>query len=161
MSQPVRRGHKTLVSRKHRSRTSISRSSRKNHPKYGTSKLEVRFMREFLDKLGVEYKYQYEMRPIGRFLDFYIPSSRIAIEVDGDYWHGKGLLHEEKNPTQKHNERVDKQKNHWCAINGIRLLRIWEDDINNHPEKVMKFLKMQFRSGRDEAERLEKKNMRH
>lgn len=60
----------------------------KNKPKfkYGTSKLEKDFANNFLSKLGVKYEYQYEAKDIGRFYDFYLPDSRVLIEIDGDYW---------------------------------------------------------------------------
>ncbi len=149
MSQPVRNGinaPKKKTARKKLSRSeiikkNIERGKNRKHPKYGTSKLEERFAKNFLDKLGVEYEYQFEAKDIKRFYDFYIPSGRILLEVDGIYYHGKGLLHEEKNKMQKHNEYVDKIKNEWAREHGYRLYRIWEDDINECPEKVMKFLR--------------------
>ena len=39
---------------------------------YGTSKLEEQFARDFLDKLEVPYKWQFEAKDIGRFFDFRI-----------------------------------------------------------------------------------------
>lgn len=133
----------------------------KKHPEYGTSKLEERFAKNFLDRLGVKYVYQYKMGTIGRYLDFMIPEYRLAIEVDGTYWHSKGLVYEEMTPTQKKNKHVDEQKNHWCLINGIKLLRIWEDDINKHPEAVMKRLKYELGIARDETEKRNNFNKRH
>lgn len=56
------------------------------HPQYGTSKLEEDFAHNFLDKLGVNYKYQFEAKDIGRFFDFYLQDENLIIEVDGDYW---------------------------------------------------------------------------
>lgn len=56
------------------------------HPQYGTSKLEEDFARDFLDKLGVKYVYQFEAKDIKRFFDFYIKEENLLIEVDGDYW---------------------------------------------------------------------------
>jgi hypothetical protein len=41
--------------------------SKKPHPKYGTSKLEEKFAKEFLDKLGVKYETQFEAKDIKRF----------------------------------------------------------------------------------------------
>ena len=46
--------------------------SKKPHPKYGTSKLEKKFAKEFLDKLGIEYEEQFEAKDIKRFFDFKI-----------------------------------------------------------------------------------------
>ena len=120
------------------------RERREKQPEYGTSNLEVRFMHNFLDKLGLKYIYQYLMGSTKRYLDFYLIEHRVAIEVDGDYYHAYGLLEEQMNKMQKKNRRVDQYKDRWCLINGIKLIRIWEHDINDHPEKVMKMLKKEF-----------------
>lgn len=62
------------------------KKKKNNHPKFGTSKLEKYFAEEFLDKLGVEYIWQYEAKDIGRFYDFFIVRANLIIEVDGGYW---------------------------------------------------------------------------
>lgn len=54
--------------------------------------------------------------------------------------HGKDLVYENKTPTQKRNARVDKIKDKWAVSHGIPLIRIWEYDINNNPQKVLKLL---------------------
>ena len=131
------------------------------HAEYGTSKLEERFAKNILDKLGVKYVYQYKMESIGRYLDYFLPEYRVAIEIDGCYWHSKGLVYEEMNPTQKHNKHVDEQKNHWCKINGIPLIRIWEDDINKHTENIIKFLKEKLNLYKKEKEINDEKKKRH
>ena len=118
-------------------------SNKPNHPKYGTSKLEEIFAHEFLDVLGVEYQYQFEAKDIGRFFDFYLPKSNLIIEVDGDYYHSNPKFYKENelNPMQKHNKRVDEQKNKWALLHGIPILRIWENDIRKDKEKVFKILR--------------------
>lgn len=121
----------------------------RKHPKYGTSKLEKRFATEYLDKIGVEYVYQYEAKSIGRFFDFMIlgnekhPTKRFLIEIQGSYWHGDKRIYEEKdlNNIQKKNIRVDEKKKKWCQMNGIPLIYIWEKDINSDPEGVISYLR--------------------
>ena len=119
----------------------------KKHPEYGTSKLEERFAKEFLDKIGFKYIYQFKMKSIRRYIDFLIvdnlehPSIMIAIEIDGTYYHSYGLTYEQMNPMQKRNKRVDEIKNEWCARNGVPLIRIWENEINDRPNEVLKMLK--------------------
>lgn len=56
-------------------------NKKKKHPQYGTSKLEEDFAKEFLDKLGVKYVYQFEAKDIGRFYDFRIKDGPI-IEIN-------------------------------------------------------------------------------
>lgn len=115
---------------------------KRQHPQYGTSKLEVKFKEEFLDKLGVEYIYQFEAKDIGRFFDFYLPNQNLIIEVDGQYHHADPLIYkpEDLNPMQKRNKRVDALKDKWCLLHGIPIMRIWENDINKNPTEVMKRL---------------------
>lgn len=117
-------------------------SYKRHHPKYGTSKLEEDFAREFLEKLGVKYIYQFKAEDIGRFYDFKIVDGPI-IEIQGSYWHGDPRLYEEKelNKTQKKNIRVDEYKQKWALSHGIPIYYIWEKDIKENPTKVMNLLK--------------------
>ena len=110
--------------------------------KYGTSKLELDFARDFLDKLDVKYIYQYEAKDIGRFFDFAVTSYNdvnfimeekdgitcikqegqnvpisFLIEIDGSWYHSDPRV-------------VNERKL------GMPLLRVWEYDIRNNPKKV-------------------------
>ena len=136
---------------------------RGSKPKYGTSKLESDFAREFLDKIGVKYIYQYEAKDIGRFFDFAVTAYNninfimeekdgiecvkqegqnfpvsFLIEVDGGFYHSDPRVVNERklNPMQKHNKIVDFIKDRWSGLHGLPLLRIWEYDIRNNPKKV-------------------------
>lgn len=139
VSQPSRIKNNKPTKKKSPTVGSVKKWKRTHKQQYGTSKLEEYFAKEFLDRLGVEYIYQFEAKDIGRFYDFYLPNSRILIEVDGDYYHSNPEKYskDELNAMQKHNQRVDEYKNKWALMRGIPLLRIWENDIRNNPEKVM------------------------
>lgn len=146
MTQPVKNGFnlskktkKKETTRKNRTRQ--IREKFKGDKEYGTSKLEEKFAKEFLDKLGVEYIYQYKAESIGRYYDFKLKNYQVYIEVDGDWYHSRGLVYEDMNPMQKRNHRVDKIKTDYCSRNGYLLIRIWEHDINKNPNLVMKCLK--------------------
>jgi very-short-patch-repair endonuclease len=128
---------------------------KRKHPKFGTSKLEKDFAKNILDKLGIEYEWQFEAKEIKRFYDFYIPNSRILIEVDGDYYHSYDLVREDMSPMQKKNQRVDNIKNKWAALHGIPLIRIWEHDIRKSPAKVMKMLKEKINYRNEEISKKE------
>ena len=140
IEQPKKKKAKKKPTRSEIIKKTIERSKKKKQ-EYGTSKLEEKFAKEFLDKLGVIYEYQYYAKEIKRYYDFYLPEQRVLIEVDGDFYHGYGKVFEEKNPMQKKNQRVDEIKNKWAAMHSIPLIRFWEHDINKHPAKVMKELK--------------------
>ena len=173
MKQPVKKGTPTVKKAvakrvkpkdsrlpKPPKKTPVPRSKRP-HPEYGTSKLEERFARNFLDKLGIKYVYQYKAVSIGRYFDFYLPDANLLLEVDGDYFHGYGLLHEQKNKMQKHAEWVDQQKDMWALAHSIPLIRIWEHDINNNPSAVMKLLTEKVGKYREKYEKELEKKKRH
>ena len=135
--------------------------SKKPHPKYGTSKLEKKFAKEILEKLGIKYEEQFEAKDISRYFDFFLPEYGILIECDGDYYHSYGKVYEEMSPMQKRNARVDEIKNAWAGTHGIPLIRIWEHDINNNPEKVKQMLVERLDIRTKEIEIKENKKKRH
>ena len=132
----------------------------------GTSKLEERFAKEFLDKLDIKYIYQFEVKEIGRFYDFALfppGGGIILLEIDGSYYHSDPRLvkEEDMNPMQKRNKRVDEYKNKWALSHGIPIIRIWEKDINESPSKVFDALKKKLYIENDKKLLTEKKNKRH
>jgi len=133
------------------------------HPKFGTSKLEEDFARDFLDKLKVRYVYQFEAKDIGRFYDFYLPDVNLIIEIDGSYFHSDPRLVKEENmnPMQKRNKRVDEYKDRWALIHGIPLIRFWEKDIRENPKMIMDELKKRLYLETEKKSLTEKKNKRH
>lgn len=154
MAQPIRKGvkavgKKTTIRRKKRDKPISSRKFTKKKEmffvkdgvKIGTSKLEEKFAREFLDKLRVKYVRQWPMGKTGRFCDFAIEGHNILIEVDGDYYHGYGLLYEKMDAIQKHNNAVDRYKNQWALEHNFKMVRFWEHEIRKEPSKVMAKLK--------------------
>lgn len=172
MAQPIKKGgtyqkprSKTVKKKKKLTREEIIKRnierSKKPHPKYGTSKLEKKFAREFLDKLGVRYEEQFEAKDIKRFYDFYLSEYRVLIEIDGDYFHGYGKVHEEKSPMQKRNERVDRIKDEWAISHGYPLIRIWEHDINENPQKVLDMLRQRLGVEEEKLIIKENKKKRH
>lgn len=160
--QPTRNNKKsvTVTKKTTKPRKRHKRIRQKNHPEYGTSKLEDKFAKEFLDKLGVEYERQYHAKDIKRYYDFRV-NSLILIELDGDYYHSYGLVYEDMNPMQRHNAWVDKIKNEWAVEHGFLLVRIWEHDVNNNPNKVMEYLKDIIGINDKKMQILENKKKRH
>jgi hypothetical protein len=144
MKQPIKK--RTSITIKNKSKKSTAQKVKPakravHHPKYGTSKLEEDIARDFLDKLGVKYVYQFET-DIGRWFDFKIINGPI-IEIQGSYWHGDSRIYEEKdlNKIQKKNIQVDAYKQKWALSHGIPIYYIWEKDMKESPDKVMAFLK--------------------
>lgn len=157
MKQATRR--KTTDNRK------SPRSRLKPKKKFGTSKLEQDFAKDFLDKLGVDYVWQFEAKEIGRYFDYAVieNGSIILLEIDGGYWHSDPrVVNEDKlTPTQKHNKRVDEYKNKWALEHGFPIIRIWELDIRNNPKKVMKMLRERLNIETNKRNKIIEKNKRH
>lgn len=152
---------------------------KRKHSEFGTSQLEKDFARDFLDKLGLKYVYQYKADDIGRYFDFAIAADNdypyemvltegvnsikqgglfnpsFIIEVDGDYHHANPdeYKDEDLNPMQKHNKRVDSQKDYWCGMHCIPLLRIWEHDIRKNQKKVFEEIGKYSAEARKKLER--------
>lgn len=190
MKQPTKGNGKIKKKRKSPSYKKTNPFKKKNitMQKYGTSKLEVDFAKDFLDKLGLVYIYQYEVKEIGRFFDFaitsfvekdYIMENKdgikcvkqegqyfpvdMLIEVDGDYFHSNPKFYkkEDLTPMQKHNKFVDGLKDRWAGLQCIPLIRIWENDIRNNPQKVMDELLKYVTIGKKKRIVLENKKKPH
>lgn len=73
MKQPIKKNIKNKLTKKN------------NSSELDGSKLEAFFREKVLDKLGVVYIQQFEIKSIGRFYDFYLPEHNLLIECDGDY----------------------------------------------------------------------------
>lgn len=176
MRQVIKKSKTSIIKNNSKKRTTPKAKTARgavrhpHHQKYGTSKLEEDFARDFLDKLGVKYIYQFEAKDIGRFYDFAIilndemaTGNMILIEIDGSYFHSDPRVVDENklNPMQKHNKRVDEHKNKWALAHGIPIMRIWEKDIREAPDKVMKELKERLYIEDKKVILTEKKNKRH
>lgn len=79
------------------------------------SSIEV-MIEEGLIETGVDFVAQKKM---AHFLcDFYIPSAKLVVECDGDYWHAKPDVAER-----------DARKDAWLISHGQRVIRLSETDI--------------------------------
>lgn len=89
-------------------------------------------IKDGLDSLGLEYELQYTgISPW--VIDFAFPSYKLAIEVDGKYWHSLENIKEK-----------DKRKNKALKQRGWSVLHFGEDEINQSPsaciDKIIQFL---------------------
>lgn len=87
---------------------------------------EVQFA-ELLDSLDIEYEWQWEIDY--KFFDFYIPSKNLLVEIDGTYWHGRGISDENLTEIQRVVRNNDNRKNDIAEKHGYTLIRLWEDEI--------------------------------
>ncbi|PIR46657.1 MAG: hypothetical protein COV07_03245 [Candidatus Vogelbacteria bacterium CG10_big_fil_rev_8_21_14_0_10_45_14] len=74
--------------------------------------------------LGVKFRRQHS---VGRYvLDFYCPKLKLAVELDGSQ-------HAEQ-------ERKDEERTAYLSINGIKVLRFWNNEVNTNIEGVMEMI---------------------
>ena len=68
----------------------------------------------------------------------YVPSRRLLIEVNGDYWHGNPLKYDRKdlNRLQLRNYKRDKRKLALALNHGYNVIYIWENDLNHRSRTV-------------------------
>lgn len=169
-------------------RKKVSTHKKRKHHDYGTSKLEIYFAKEYLDKMGLKYIYQFEAKDMKRFFDFAIMSNYkkdyvmetkdgvksvkqdgqlpfidLLIEVDGGYYHSDPrVVNEDKlSPMQKHNKFVDKLKDTWAGMHCIPLLRFWEIDIKQNSKFIKEEIKKYVKDCSKKRQIKENKNKPH
>lgn len=93
------------------------------------SSLEL-IVRGWLDNVGIEYLTNVRDVIYPKELDIYIPSKKVAIEINGIYWHS-----DKEKPKDYHMNKFKE-----CRKQGIQLIQIWEDWMVHNPEIVRSFL---------------------
>jgi DNA mismatch endonuclease (patch repair protein) len=103
-----------------------------------------RFVRSIIESLGASPEYHVGDLP-GR-PDFVFRARRIAVFVDGDFWHGwrfpvwKNKLSEKWERKIAANRRRDVLNHARLRRSGWMVLRIWEHQLDTDPEGVRKRL---------------------
>ena len=75
---------------------------------------------EQLDCIGIHYVQQKELMYGKFYADFYIPSLKLVIECNGDYWH-----------SLPHRIQRDKDLKKYVERSGHKIIFIWEHEIND------------------------------
>lgn len=88
------------------------------------SSLEM-LVKDILEKIGLEYVYQFRPAGLSRVYDFLIIDRRILIEVDGWYWH------ESEDAIVRGVPIKDAEKDKWALSHGYNMLRICENDVKD------------------------------
>jgi G:T-mismatch repair DNA endonuclease (very short patch repair protein)/Mor family transcriptional regulator len=91
-----------------------------------------RTVRQFLESYNIEYvSYDRQMiKP--KELDFYLPKYKLAIELCGLYWHSTKINKNKLHIREKHDQ---------CKKAGIRLITIFEDELEYKFDIVLNRLK--------------------
>jgi very-short-patch-repair endonuclease len=91
---------------------------------------------------NIKYKFQYVIKcNNGKFkmYDFYLKNYNLLIEVDGTYWHSKGIKDRDiKNKNLLNIRKNDKIKTKLAKEKGFKLIRVWEDEIEKFERKIKK-----------------------
>lgn len=102
-------------------------------PKEDT-KIEVK-IQGFLEELGIEYIKHYYVKEIKEKYrcDIFIPSSKLVLEMDGDFWHGNPYIYSKKQLSEKQKDQKirDKLRTDQMIQKGFKVIRLWEKDIKN------------------------------
>ena len=83
------------------------------------SKPEIKVAKQ-LNEIGIRFIQQKEILNGKYYLDFYIPSLKLVIECNGDYWHNL--------PKRK---QRDKELKKYVEGTGRKIIFIWEHEIND------------------------------
>lgn len=104
-----------------------------------TSKAQMHLYETLLKNLDSKIKVNLEYVLERYTIDIAIPDLKIALEVDGDYWHSnKNLGFKPNNPLLEKNIINDKNKTIFLEEKGWKLIRVWESDINSNTDNVLK-----------------------
>ena len=99
-------------------------------PKEGTS-IEIA-MKKYLSDRGINFIHQYNFND--KFsCDFAIPSHKIIIECDGEYWH-----------NYPHGTPKDSSRDKYITVCGWKVLRFWGKDILDNEDGCMEVVNEQL-----------------
>jgi len=104
----------------------------------------------YLRREGIYFQKHYPRAP-GR-PDIALPARKVAVFINGDFWHGYGFAGWKKRiPKTYWYEKIrkniarDRQNYRRLRLQGWRLMKIWEHEIEKEPEqtfkKIAEFLK--------------------
>lgn len=118
--------------------TKEQRSKIMSHIRSKNTSLEVSF-KKLLSKNGLRgYRSQYKILGVP---DIVFISKKIAIFIDGDFWHGYNWKKLNKIPPKKYwrakiEKNIARDKNYTKQLKkkGWKVLRFWEYEIKKNPE---------------------------
>lgn len=94
---------------------------------------------EMLDTMGITYEKHYQI--VGK-PDVVFPNQKIAVFVDGEFWHGKSFKKWKNNISEfwfkkiSDNRKRDRKVNKALKNDGWSVIRIWGKDITKDSGKV-------------------------
>jgi DNA mismatch endonuclease, patch repair protein len=96
-----------------------------------------------LRKRGVYFQKHYK-KALGN-PDIALPKKKIALFIDGDFWHGYNFAKQKKRLPKKYwlkkiedNIKRDRKNRNKLKREGWKVLRVWEHEIKKNPERAIK-----------------------
>ena len=78
---------------------------------------------------GIKFRRQ---QPVGKYIaDYYCADAKIILELDGDSHVGR--------------ERLDTRRDAWFASEGIKVIRVWDNEIFTNLDGVLELIFNTFR----------------
>lgn len=88
-----------------------------------------------LDSIGVDYIPQYVIG--AKFcVDAFVPSAKLVVQFDGNYWHGHPALFPTPDARQQRRMSLDRSQDAYMAASGFRVVRVWECDLLKEADAV-------------------------
>lgn len=133
-----------LADKFHVSETAIRDVRKKNGIKKEAKQKDCSFIEEKVKQLLANMNVNFlHHKPLGKYTpDFQIINTKIIIEVQGDYFHCNPeiYLNGPKNEKQIKYIVNDYYKKCFYVGNGYTLIELWENDIRNNFDKVVKII---------------------
>ena len=114
--------------------------------KFHQTEIEI-ITKRILDDNGITYKPQFQLWDGGniRIYDYYIPSSNLLIELDGDFWHANPIKYPKEKllEVQRANILNDEYKTNLAKTSGYKIERFWETRIKlpDYPQLLLHTIK--------------------
>lgn len=105
------------------------------------SKVQLVFFEQVLNIFRDEHS---ELQYLEKYytIDIAFPKRKVAVEVDGDYWHNReGLPIDQLGKAQIRNIANDKAKETFLKRRGWEIVRFWEGDIQEDLTRCLESLK--------------------
>jgi very-short-patch-repair endonuclease/ribosomal protein L33 len=109
----------------------------------GLNKLE-KAGKDILNEIGINYQEQVLIED--KFLvDVFIPSIKLIIQWDGDYWHGYGKDITEVDNRVSKRMKLDISQDVYMNKCGYKVIRFWEHEVYNERNVVIENIKSAIR----------------
>lgn len=139
---PRKRGKRSLVRirrniRSRRGARGHPPRSRKAAPPHPQTAIE-RLVAGWLAAAGLRFESEYAISQL--HVDFYLPDTHTAIEVNGCFWHKHAVCYPRNTKVNARRRERDRRRYAFLRNAGYRLLVFWQCDLERDPEGQQRYL---------------------